>query len=582
MLNLKTPLSLLLIAFFLLEASSAENPSRIVPKDAFFYLYIENFRMLKDIVSTPDSPDESGSGIERWIGRKLSELGHAPPISSSHINRQKSSDLLLFFTDPEHGGSKGIRFKLNMMFKTDAPRERLDEIMNQYMQNFPGKSDVTNNEYRGSRITSAKITVHEKMNVPTKVLIDPEKGEFQKAAVDIPGVSVFSESIRQFHYSTCNDWFLYTEGDIDRHRKLINRILDQQGSSVSETPLFQETFITPPQKEAIQLFARLTPVIENTLMDSPQSDISPLLTGLKSVGLVGTRREDKIEITNYIYAPSPRTGAANALFHFQPSRFRSLSIAPDDVLIYSSTCFNLFAAWSDIMASLQNIYPETVLNIRRTLNANRAVLGFDVERDLLGATGCEMGYYVNNTKDGFAPAITWFLEVEDPERFEMTLERLFAFVSKTFRIKMRRMESAGFPAWQLTPTGPGAERYLKFRIGTAICKNFFILTSDSNEMKRLSEISKPGKEGKPNSKMSDIIASVQKDNICGAIYFAEEGWGMIAQNAWKQIKEKGKNPGITMRAEKDETESFAPEIRGSRLTTIRQTDSHLITETLFY
>lgn len=176
-------------------------------------------------------------------------------------------------------------------------------------------------------------------------------------------------------------------------------------------------------------------VIPEAFQDEAVSaGIKNAMSSLDTIG--GSTRITDGMYSKYIMIPNYNTDneQLKEMWHAQPEPSKSLSLAPEETILFSSTqSLNLAKAWDVWQENLIRQNADQANAIMTTINAMETNLDLSLRNDVFPVLGSEMGYFVSDVDvQGFIPIpkLGAFFKITDTNQANRLMARIVAAINE--------------------------------------------------------------------------------------------------------------------------------------------------------
>jgi len=383
-------------------------------------------------------------------------------------------------------------FDLNVILEHNGDKARVLNMMDRLFMNAPPDAQRSSYEFLGERVFSVDYALRSSVSLSSLSLSPgPEDAKAQSPDETRGDQGIMQERSYHFQYALVDGWLFLCEGQKDPMKRLLHHYKSPSPGSLSRKSSYLAVLRNIPEQAGVKIYVNMEEISSRVIdfyQKAYHKDLSPLgLPEMKALGVSLEIQPDVLRSRICLYAPPPRNGISDMLFQFSQSGFHTLEFIPSDAIAYSSCSLDLYKAYRAFVGSLELLSPDRISTFRRTLESNAQVMGFDIERDIIGQMKGEAGYYIRPPR-GFlpddSPAEVFFIPIENPELFKGVLQKFFQFLRAFFYLEIVEKNHREKNYWAISPgSGPGARETFNPVLGLFLSAHHLFVSTDIDELK---------------------------------------------------------------------------------------------------
>lgn len=511
--NAKRLPGLLVIALSLpgiADAAEAVKLRRLVPKDAFFYVGVDDVTQIRALWDkTSLARFWKDPAVRQFTAplRKEIEKGWQEFKEEENISDDWPSYLpgeVVFFS--ERIRREGEIFEMPMCFaaKTGLPRERYLKLINKYLETFP--PDARKRQYTAEGITVRMAEYREELPARERPMMPMPNAGAPAPVADAP-----KSFPAYFQYAFADDVILLSDGDESVMRGMIRRLKTPPGETVADVSALKRVRGLLPGDGHVtgylavnQFFGLLLDQIKAaTAMagaaGGPAQMFNPGALGLdrfQGIGLGVHLSEQRFTIAAAVDLPQQGPGLVAILRKIRRSPLSTLAITPSTALSYSSTAVDWAGLWNEVRSLIRAFAPPADFTLTMLIQGWENNLGMKIP-DILGAFGEEFSYFVSVPPGpSKKPQYTVLIAVKDQQRLRQTIDTLVTFLHGRARLDateflghtIRTVRPMASPGTDLE--APGGEE--EFQLSWVLANDVLAISGSMDSLKQVLQL-KTGK-----------------------------------------------------------------------------------------
>ena len=509
------------------------DPSALAPGDAVIFMSLNDIHSLDRLMETlpirqwrQDGFFSPGNlSLEDHIRKWQQSLN----IPMGDFERIFPSGKILFITTLDFRPRGTAVFDLNLILEHNGDKIQVMNLIDRMFKTVPADARKSSYEFLGEKVFSVEYQLKSSVSLTSLSSSHTRNAAPQEARTAVPSeLGILQETPLHFQYALVDGWLFFCEGKGDPIKKLLHQYKSSSPASLSRRSSYLAVLGHVSDKNSLMIYVNLEEIarqLTDLYKNEYKKDLSPLgLLDLKALGLSLEILPDVLRSRICIYAPPPRNGIVDIFFQFRESGFPTQGLIPPDAIYFSSFSLDFSKAYQAFMNSLEQFSKDRFGAFRRTLQSNALVMGFDIERELIGQMNGEMGYYIRPSKAAspdFSPVEVFFIPIENPELFKESLGKSFKFLKAFFNLDIGEKSHLDTSYWTITPgTVPGSEGLVRPLLGFFLFDHHLIVSSDIEELK--DAIARLGKRNDPSAVphpfVSGMMNKYPEKNRVGVMY----------------------------------------------------------------
>ncbi|MBN1900465.1 hypothetical protein JW926_03970 [Candidatus Sumerlaeota bacterium] len=454
---------ILIIAIMLSSLGFALDTANLAPPDALFFISLSDPAFIQKVRET--------GLIDRLYDAQTGFGGNASPcdhLKNWAADLQVSYDewarifpgaQCCYLTDLEFSSSGEPVFNITFIMEHNGNREQASAIIEKLTSQISPDAKKGSFVHNGAQVFTVDHTIRKSGKIESSRRLERKSPEASSSSGKVVKSEVLRELSFHFQYAFSDGFLFFCEGNGEPIKDLIDRFKSPGFSSLSQVKTYRLLFENASHENSARIYFNLEEILSRfaAFQKKEGKDISSLsLMDFKGLGIYQYSVSDSLMSCIRLYAPSERTGICDALFQFSPNPFSSLKFVPHDTIAYSSVSLDLYRIYHVLLGAASSLYPQEVATLRQTIQANNALLGVDLENQILGEIKGEMGYYIRSSTESSGrnkTAEAYFIEVANPDLFKQRLKKLFLFAKNSLAMEMKGKMLLDVEYWSPAPMG---------------------------------------------------------------------------------------------------------------------------------
>jgi prepilin-type processing-associated H-X9-DG protein len=163
----------------------------------------------------------------------------------------------------------------------------------------------------------------------------------------------------------------------------------------------------------------------------------------------------------FVAAPAPREGLLGALLEGQPLSQQILGTIPENAAVAGASHFDLGGLVTMIRTAVTTFQPEAAAKIDQAIAQANQMVGFDIQKDLLGSLGNEWAYYNDASVAGNGVVGTILVNhLKDPAKAEASLTKLETFLNQLIAAQTAKEKNGPIISLKQVKIGDATVHYL--------------------------------------------------------------------------------------------------------------------------